>query len=154
MTRVYRICRRLFAKNPLNGEGAWRFGGRWSSPGTRLACTSEHLSLAMIEYYVHIEPSYAPGDLVVISADIPDSVSRTEIAGKRLPGNWRESPPSPQLAAFGDLFVARAKAAVLIVPSALAPSESNWLINPRHPDFRRIRVHPPVDFQYDQRFEA
>jgi RES domain-containing protein len=154
LTRIYRICRRLYSKNPLNGEGAWRFGGRWSSPGIRLAYTSEHLSLAMIEYYVHIDPSDAPEDLVVISADIPDAVSRTRIAETRLPADWRQSPPSPELASIGDSFFARGKTAILIVPSALAPSESNWLINPRHAEFRRIRVNPPADFRYDARFLA
>ena len=44
------------------------------------------------------------------------------------------------------------KFAILIVPSALAPAESNWLINPVHPDFRRIRVNPVERFRYDQRF--
>jgi len=42
--------------------------------------------------------------------------------------------------------------AILIVPSVLAPTESNWLINPRHPAFERIRVHPAKPFQYDSRF--
>ena len=154
MTRVYRICRRLYSKNPLNGEGAWRFGGRWSSPGTRLAYASEHLSLAMIEYYVHIDPDDAPWDLVVVCADIPDGVSRTKAAEKWLPANWRQSPPPPELASIGDSFFARGKTAVLIVPSTLAPSESNWLINPRHAEFRRIRIRPPADFRNDARFLA
>jgi len=56
LTRVYRIVRKLYAKKPVDGEGAFRFGGRWSSPGTRLAYTSQHLSLAMIEYYIHVDP--------------------------------------------------------------------------------------------------
>ena len=42
----------------------------------------------------------------------------------------------------------------LIVPSALAPDESNWLLNPDHPDFKRIRFHPPEPFAYDARFFA
>ena len=58
----------------------------------------------------------------------------------------------PALAAIGDEFVDRARAAVLIVPSVLAPSESNWLINPRHAAFEKIRVNPTEPFQYDSRF--
>ena len=42
--------------------------------------------------------------------------------------------------------------AILIVPSALAPAESNWLINPRHADFSKVRVHPAESFEYDPRF--
>jgi RES domain-containing protein len=147
LTRVYRILRKRYSRKPLDGEGAYQFGGRWSSPGTRLAYTAEHLSLAIIEYYIHIDPGDSPPDLVVVSADIPDSVSRRRVALSRLPA-------PPALAAIGDSFAADRKNAVLIVPSVLAPSESNWLINPQHPEFRRIRVHPPEDFRYDARFFA
>lgn len=46
-----RILRKAYAKNALHGgEGAYRFGGRWSTVGTRLAYAAEHASLAMIEY--------------------------------------------------------------------------------------------------------
>jgi RES domain-containing protein len=108
----------------------------------------------MIEYYVHVDPGDSPSDLVVVSADIPDSVSRTKAVLSRLPSDWRRSPAPPALAAFGDSFVADPRAAVLIVPSVLAPSESNWLINPEHPEFADIRVNPPADFHYDARFFA
>jgi RES domain-containing protein len=47
--------------------------------------------------------------------------------------------------------VERREATVLIVPSVLVPSESNWLINPLHPQFGLIHVHPPEPFRYDQR---
>jgi RES domain-containing protein len=112
------------------------------------------LSLAIIEYYIHIDPGDSPPDLAVVSADIPDSVSRTKVALGRLPIDWRRSPAPPELAAIGDSFVVSRKSAVLTVPSVLAPSESNWLINPQHPEFRRIRTHPPEDFRYDERFFA
>ena len=154
MTRVYRILRKPFAKKPLDGEGAYLFGGRWSSPGTRLAYTSEHLSLAMLEYLVHIDPDDPPKDLVLVTAQIPTSVSRASIAGKQLPANWRASPAPSALARWGDKFVEDGRAAVLIIPSALAPSESNWLINPLHRDFAKIRVHPAEAFQYDVRLFA
>ena len=149
MTRVYRILRRPYSRRPLDDEGAFRFGGRWSSPGTRLA---EHLSLAMVEYFVHIGSDHPPKDLVVVMAEIPASVSRRSLSGKRLPKNWRQSPAPPGLARFGDDFAREGRTAILIVPSALSPAESNWLINPRHPDFPSIRVHTAEAFGYDARF--
>ena len=152
MTRVYRILRRPYSKRPLDGEGAYRFGGRWSSAGTRLAYTSEHLSLAIIEYFVHIDADDPPNDLVVVTAEVPDGVSRAALSPKQLPSNWRGTPAPPELAAIGDGFVRDRRRAVLIVPSALAPAESNWLINPQHTDFPKIRVHPAKGFRYDPRF--
>jgi RES domain-containing protein len=152
LKRVYRIVRSCFAKRPFDGEGAYLFGGRWSSPGTRLVYTSEHASLAMIEYFVHIDASDPPKDLVLVSADVPDSVSRTTRNVRSLIASWRESPAPPEFAQIGDLFVRSGRAAILIVPSVLAPSETNWLINPAHPEFDRIQVNAPEPFLYDKRF--
>ncbi len=152
MTSVYRILRKAYARKPFDGEGAYRFGGRWSSAGVRLAYTAEHLSLAIIEYFVHIDADDPPKDLVVVNAKIPDTVSRVTVPVGGLPRNWRAIPPPPELAEIGDDFVRRGQAAILIVPSALAPTESNWLINPRHPSFRKIRLNVPEPFQYDPRF--
>lgn len=152
MTRVYRILRKRFAKTPFDGEGAYRFGGRWSSPGIRLVYASEHLSLAMIEYFIHLDRDDLPPDLVVATADVPDDVSRFVVKAASLPDAWRQSAPPRQLAVLGDRFARTRRHAVLVVPSALSPTEANWLLNPEHPDFRRVRVLQPEPFVYDARF--
>jgi RES domain-containing protein len=154
LIRVYRIAREPYSKTPLDGEGSFLFGGRWSSPGTRLAYTAEHVSLAMIEYFVHIDANDPPKDLVVVAADIPDNVSRMVLSPHELPSNWREVPGPPVLAAIGDSFAAQRNSAILVLPSAVAPSESNWLINPLHSEFAEIKMRPPEPFQYDARFFA
>ena len=120
--------------------------------GTRLAYTAEHLSLAMIEYFVYIGSDDAPRDLVVVTVEIPDGVSRARFSTRRLPADWRENPAPAALARFGDQFVLKRHHAVLIVPSALSPAESDWLIDPAHPDFAKIRVASKDEFQYDERF--
>lgn len=152
MTRVYRIVRKQYASAPFDGEGAYRYGGRWSSPGVRIAYASQHLSLALVEYFVHIEGGDAPSDLVVVSADVPDSVSRARLSPQRLPAHWRSTPAPPELTHFGNAFSRDAKAAALVVPSVIAPNEQNWLLNPTHPEFARIRVNAPEPFAYDPRF--
>jgi RES domain-containing protein len=105
----------------------------------------------MIEYFVHIDVDCAPRDLAVAAADIPARVSRIAISEKNLPTDWRTTPAPPGLAAIGDGFVSGGRAAILIVPSALAPAESNWRINPRHREFSKIRVYPAEEFHYDSR---
>jgi RES domain-containing protein len=106
----------------------------------------------MIEYFIHIDPEDPPKDLVVVTAEVPDNVPRTSISSKRLPSNWRQSPATPELAGIGDRFVRDRRAPILIVPSVLAPDESNWLLNPHHPEFARIRLHSVQTFEYDSRF--
>ena len=138
MTRIYRILRKPYAQAPFDGEGAYRYGGRWSSPGTRLSYASEHESLAMLEYFVHLDSDHPPLDLLLASAEIPEDLSQEKIEASELPRNWRDAPAPPALARYGDEFVMRAERCLLLAPSALAPSENNWLINPRHGDFRKL----------------
>ena len=151
MTRVFRVLRAAYARNPFDGEGAYRYGGRWSSPGTRLTYTSEHQSLAMLEYFVHLDPEDVPDDLVLAMAGIPDSVSRKRIQVRELRPHWRETPAPSELAQIGDEFVKKAETCLLLVPSALAVNENNWLINPQHPEFKQIVPHPPEPLRYDPR---
>ena len=140
MSRVYRVLRREFARNPFDGEGSYRYGGRWSSPGTRLSYTSEHQSLALLEYFVHLDRDDPPADLVLAVAEVPDDLPREKIEVTQLPENWRDPVAPSELTQIGDEFAQKRERCILLVPSGLAPSEYNWLINPNHPDFNKIIV--------------
>ena len=145
------MVRKAYATNAFDGEGTYRYGGRWSSPGTRLIYTSEHQSLAMLEYFVHLDAADSPGDLLLATAEIPDELQREQIEAGDLPSNWRESPAPPALAKIGDDFAKRAGCCVLLVPSAVAVTENNCLINPLHSDFRKIVVGGVEPLTYDPR---
>ena len=151
MTRIYRVLRQAYAGNPFDGEGAYRYGGRWSSPGTRLSYASEHQSLAMLEYFVHLDRDDPPDDLVLAVADVPENLARQEIDARDLPRNWRDTPAPAALARLGDDFVRRGRSAVLVVPSVLAASERNWLLNPQHADFKAITPAKVEPLSYDPR---
>jgi len=141
----------MYARTPFDGEGAYRYGGRWSSPGTRLSYASEHQSLAMLEYFVHLDVGDPPGDLVLAVAEVPDDLVRERVETSNLPANWRESVAPPELARLGDEFAQRGENCLLVVPSVLAPNENNWLINPEHPDYKRIVVREVEPLSYDPR---
>lgn len=148
MNRVYRILRQPYARAAFDGEGAFRYGGRWSSPGIRLCYASEHQSLAMLEYFVHVDKDDPPGDLVLAVAEVSDDCSRDRVEPESLPPSWRDSAAPPELARFGDEFARRGKACLLLVPSVLARSENNCLINPAHPDFKKIVVRATEPLNY------
>jgi RES domain-containing protein len=151
LSRIYRVLRKAFASAPFDGEGAYRYGGRWSSPGTRLSYASEHQSLAMLEYFVHLDQGDPPDDLVLAVAEIPDGLKLETVDAARLPADWRESAAPAQLARFGDDFVHRGEHCLLQVPSVLAPNENNCLISPAHPDFNKIVVQEIEELKYDPR---
>jgi RES domain-containing protein len=154
MSLVYRVLRKAYARAPLDGEGAYLYGGRWSRPGIRLAYTSEHQSLAMLEYFVHLDADEAPPDLVLVTAEIPDDVLSEHVVADKLPSHWRRSPAPAELAHIGDEFVEKGERCILIVPSALAPHENNWLLNPQHVGFRKINVLAIEPLNYDPRMFA
>ncbi len=151
MSRVYRVLRKNYARTPFDGEGAYRYGGRWSSPGVRLSYTSEHESLALLEYFVHVDKDDPPIDLVLAVAEIPDDLSREQVDLKDLPSKWRAPAAPPELAHIGDEFVREQKHCLLLVPSVLASNEHNCLINPAHREFKRIAVLENQLVAYDPR---
>jgi RES domain-containing protein len=47
--------------------------------------------------------------------------------------------------------VKQARSAVLELPSVIIPSESNFLLNTSHPDFKLITIGKPEAFSFDSR---
>jgi RES domain-containing protein len=108
----------------------------------------------MLEYFVHLDKEDPPADLVLATADVPHDVVQERVAVDDLPANWRAPAAPPDLARLGDEFVQRGEYCVLIVPSVLAPAENNWLINPGHPDYKKIHIPEVAPLNYDSRMFA
>lgn len=52
----------------------------------------------------------------------------------------------------GDDWIDNANRPVLRIPSAIIPPEYNYLINPKHPLFNKLKIGAPVNFSLDPRF--
>ncbi|HEV8640805.1 MAG TPA: RES family NAD+ phosphorylase [Methylomirabilota bacterium] len=149
MIRVWRITRARHAA--FDGEGARRHGGRCTRPGIPVVYTSASLALAALEIFVNLERPQPPGDLVAIAADIPETLTISRLPPSELPANWRSYPAQEALAELGTRWARELKSAVLAVPSAVIPQELNYLLNPLHSRFKRIRVGAPEAFRFDAR---
>jgi RES domain-containing protein len=68
-----------------------------------------------------------------------------------LPRDWRDEPPAISTQKLGDAWVLRGESAILAVPSVLYPEETNFVLNPAHPDFAKIEVFPAGPFSFDPR---
>jgi RES domain-containing protein len=73
-----------------------------------------------------------------------------EIA-KHLPEDWRQLPAPPSTREFGTRWVMQARSAVLRVPSIVVDGEFNYVLNPRHSDFRKLKIGAPLPFSFDPR---
>ncbi len=149
MTWAWRIVREDHGSTAFDGEGAWRFGGRWNSRGTRTVYTSATLSLAALETLVHLNPPVA-FKYVAIPIEFDEALVET-FATSDLPADWNEEPPPPSTAEIGDRWVKESRSAVLELPSVIIPAEPNYLLNPAHSDFKRIRIGKPTPFSFDPR---
>jgi len=100
---------------------------------------------------VHLDDDDLAKDYVGIPAEIPDSVKITLVRIPDLPRAWRHLPRPQALADLGSCWAAARETAVLAVPSAIIPHEFNYLLNPLHPHFKRVRIGRPEPFSFDPR---
>ena len=147
---VWRIVQRRMAKHALTGEGARRFGGRWNSPGHAVVYTAQSQSLAALEILVHVDSEILLEHYVAIPITIEESLI-TQIKPSGLPRSWRAYPATKATRQLGDAWIIAQTSAVLQVPSAVILTESNFLLNPNHPDFRNLAAGKPIPFKFDSR---
>jgi RES domain-containing protein len=146
----WRIVQSRHAKMAFDGEGARRFGGRWNHKGTPVVYTASSMSLAALEMLVHLSAPEILIRYVSIPIEFDDSLC-IRLDPKSLPRNWRNSPPLIATRDVGTEWVNNGASAILAVPSAMVPAEWNFLINPKHPDFRKVSIGGQQPFKYDPR---
>jgi RES domain-containing protein len=148
--RTYRIVKSKYAATAFDGEGARRFGGRWNSPGVAMVYTSATLSLAVLEILVQLQTEAVLSAYVVYTVEI--SNQQIEILDRsRLSPRWRSFPAPAELRALGDDWTRRATSVALRVPSAVLGTEDNYLLNPLHPAFARLKITGPEPLDVDTR---
>lgn len=148
---AWRITKEKHAKSAFSGDGARLYGGRWNSPGTSIIYTAQTQSLAVLEVLVHLDSPELLSKYLLFEVVI--DASWTEVLDlSHLPRDWKADPAPASVQAIGDAWASAARSAVLRVPSALVPAESSFLLNPRHPDFGKLRIGKGIPFQFDPRF--
>jgi len=150
MPSAWRIVRAARAKDAFTGEGARLYGGRWNSRGTAVIYVSEHESLAALELLVHITPLFPDDRYLSFRLEWEDRHT-DYFAVKNLPPGWNAEPPDLQTMQIGDEWIRAGQSVALAVPSVLSASEMNFLLNPRHPDFKKIKISEPIEYRFDSR---
>lgn len=152
MLTTYRICKTKYAATIFDGEGAYRFGGRWNSRGTRVLYTAGSLSLAALEMLVHLNNEEILLTYSFAAAEFDESLVLPIEDFQTLPKNWNASPPLLEIQRIGDDWAQKEASVVLRVPTSVLPIEYNYLINVRHPEFSQIKLGEPQIFTFDKRF--
>ncbi len=149
---LYRVCRNQYL-NDLTGNGARIHGGRWNSPGIPAIYTSGSKSLAMLESLTNTPPAILQNDFSILTIEISGRLVIDEILLQDLPANWDIYPAPVIIVKTGDKWLLEAKTLLLKVPSAIIPSEHNYIINPLHKDLQKVKVTAKERLQIDKRIE-
>jgi RES domain-containing protein len=147
---VYRIASHQYSKD-IKGIGAGLYGGRWNPIGTPLLYTAEHRSLALCEMMVNLDTIQIKQDYDLITISVPDKLIIKKITKKQLPNDWNERRVLPNTQLVGKQFVTGNKSVGLAVPSVIIPEERNFLFNPLHEDFTKIKIVDRKPFIFDER---
>jgi len=135
---------------PYDGTGAQLRGARWNSPGRGVIYAADSYAGSILEVLAHaLRPRTLPGAHHAVRIEIPDSLVETLDAASL--SGW-DARGSPEALAFGDHWLDEQRTAVLVVPALpCRPVGQNVLINPAHPDARRIAVSTPFAVPWDER---
>ncbi len=147
---IYRISRSVYARD-LSGKGAEKAGGRWNSKGVAVVYTSSSRALCVTEIAVHTPLGILPLDYYLVTIEIPDSVDIYDLTTVKLPKDWKSIPHSGSTQKLGDQFIRENKYLVMKVPSAVVQGDFNYLINPFHKDFSRVKIISTERFSFDNR---
>lgn len=147
---VFRLTRKKYSRD-LSGKGASIKGGRWNSIGTELIYCAENRSLAMAEIAVHFSIATLPDDYVMMCILCDKSIKIKEVSVNSLPRNWNSFPPIFKTQIIGDEFVVENKYAICKIPSVVTQGDYNYLINPNHKEFVKIKIVKREAFKFDKR---
>lgn len=145
---VYRISNAAYSDD-INGTGAKLNGARWNSKGISALYTSQFISLAVLEMLVNTNfKDYAiPLDVMYIK--FPDSQPIAQIDPKNLKHNWKDDFEYTRY--MGDEFFKQKNSLVMKIPSAVIHEEHNYLLNPLHDDFKKVKLVKTKSFWPDER---
>lgn len=134
----------------FSAVGASLVGGRWNSPGLAVIYASRTFSGAMLECLAHAGIGRVPRTHVAVEIAIAGAVAVESHDEHSLPAGWDHG-DLVVARAFGDAWVRERRSAVLVVPSVVARREGNVVLNPAHPDFKRIKAGTPEPVLWDAR---
>lgn len=144
---IYRLTTGKFA-NDISGTGAKINGGRWNPAGLAGLYTSQYISLAMLEILVRATKSTSPDSYTLTSFEIPDNTIY-HVQLKKLKKEWKYDLKYTQ--GIGKHFLSGNQSLCLQVPSAIVPQENNFLINPLHKDFKKVKIIASELLELDKR---
>jgi RES domain-containing protein len=146
---LYRLAAQEYIEDQT-GAGAKLFGGRWNPEGLACLYTSEHVSLAFLEKYVHAKAKENMSRVALLKVEIPENDHLIfHVDANELKAEWYEDVEYSQW--LGAQVLRDLSIVAFSVPSVLIPTERNYIVNPLAIDFNQVKFHPATPFSTDLR---
>jgi RES domain-containing protein len=124
--------------------------GRWHILGERVVYFGGSAAIVVLERLAHTDPDLLPDDLRLALFDFSEPVLETKVEEfAALPANWNRDENTSRL--IGGRWRQQGSSCLLKVPSAILPEEPNFVLNPEHPEAKRLRMLRERRFTFDPR---
>ena len=151
---AWRVVKAQHADRAFDGEGARIAGGRWNKIGIPMIYTADSLALAALEIMVHLPGSELLKNIFLRIPVRFDSRLVRSLNLIDLPDDWDLLPPPDSTQTIGTGWALKKKSVLYKVPSTIIREESNYLINPLHPDFKKLTIESAQKFAFDPRIKT
>ena len=146
---VYRITLTMYSTK-LSASG---YPARWNSKDVKMIYTAQSRALACLENVVHRNSKGLQKNFRVMQIFVPDDIVLQEVKETDLVTGWKEFDKMPYTQSLGDQWIREAKSAILKIPSAIVSGDSNYLLNPVHSDYTKIKLLRTEPFEFDDRIK-
>lgn len=145
---VYRFANKNYS-NDLSGTGAKLFGGRWNHKGLAGLYTSQSISLALLEVLVNALSLEQLESLSLMTLQIPEELETSIMPLTKLKNHWDLDLEYTRF--IGSEFLQNRSSLILQCPSAVVFQEKNFLINPMHASFAKLKLVSVEEYRFDKR---
>lgn len=146
---VYRITLKIYSHS-LFAPG---LAGRWNGAGRKVIYTAESIPIAFMENMIRRKGLGFNDQFAIMIIEVPDTLSISEVDPATLATGWRDYKDYTICQAAGNNWYDKRLSPVLKVPSAVLPSNFNYVLNAEHPDFSQIKLVTTSDLLPDERIE-
>jgi RES domain-containing protein len=146
---VYKIALEKYSKS-LAASGV---AARWNSRDIKIIYTASTRALACLENVVHRSAIGLQANFRTMIIEIPDSLPITVIKKEELSTDWYLFEHYPYTQLLGDSWISKGETSILQVPSAIIAEECNYLLNPMHKDFEKVKLSQTEPFEFDPRIK-
>jgi RES domain-containing protein len=146
---VYRITPKIYSHS-LFAPG---LAGRWNGNGRKVIYTAESIPIAFMENMIRRKGLGFNDQFAIMFIEVPDILSIIEVDPVTLAAGWRDYKDYSICQAAGNDWYDKRLSPILKVPSAVLPTNFNYVLNAEHTDFPQIKLITTSELLPDDRIE-